>query len=250
MEKISAFIIAYNEEKKILPALQSIAFCDEIIVVDSGSADNTVNICLDFGAKVIHKKWPGYAKQKQFALEQCRYNWCLNIDADERISSQLQTEIKFVLSQKKPAEAYQLSRKNEFLKKMPPRGVHLDYHTRLFKRKKAYYNTHKLVHESISISGKIKKLHAPFFHISKETIAVFQHEIDNYSSLRAYEKITQGNRPSLSKLLLVFPLSFIKKYFLQRAFMFGVRGLILSFMCAYYNFMKEAKLWEGNVNNE
>ncbi len=239
-------MIVYNEENKVLAALQSIEFCDEIIIVDSGSQDNTVNICQDFGATVIHQPWLGYAKQKQLALNQCRYSWCLNIDADERISAELQAEIKQTLSKDVTAVAYQLPNRNEFLRKMPPTGIHLDYHTRLFKRNQAKYNTHNLVHESLLISGKISKLHNLILHHSKETIKEFQNEIDNYSTLRAHEKFLQRKHSSTLKLVFVFPLSFIKKYFLQRSFLFGTRGFILAFMCAYYSFMKEAKLWENH----
>ena len=244
MNKISAFIITFNEEHKILDALKSVSFCDEIIVVDSLSTDNTVAICKDFGATVIERKWPGFAQQKQFALQQCKYKWCLNIDADERVSPQLQEEILTTLANNTKYSSFEIPGRNQFLGAMIPLNARLEYHVRLFQRECAHFNTNKLVHESITVSGKSIRMKNCLLHISKENIVSFNSDIDNYSSLRAEEKQQTGKKPSIIKLFFVFPLTFIKKYILQRNFLFGIRGVILSIMESYYAFLKEAKLWE------
>ena len=248
MEKISAFIIACDEAAKIEAALASVAFCDEVVVVDSGSTDDTIAISRRMGARVIQHPWQGYAKQKQFALDQCQYAWCLNIDADERVTPVLRDAILAVLRHPGKAVAYALTGRNYFLGKMVPMQMRLESHVRLFRADAVCYTTDKLVHERVVVSGPIASLPGYIAHDAKETIAVFQQDIEAYSTLRAAEKKANKQRPSISKLGLIFPLTFIKKYLLQRACLFGVRGLILATMEAYYAFLKEAKLWEQYHN--
>ena len=249
MGKISAFIITLNEENKILSALESVAFCDEIIVVDSGSTDDTVTLCENFGARVIKHNWEGYAKQKQFAMMQCQYDWCLNIDADELVSVELRQSILRALSLATDIVAYEIVGRNQFLGSMVPVSMRPEYHVRLFRKSKVSYDSEKLVHESVAVSGKKTRLTGHINHMAKESIAIFQKDLDKYSTLRAVEKQRCSKRPSLLKLFFIFPLTFIKKYFIQRAIFFGARGLILSIMESYYAFLKEAKLWELNIEN-
>lgn len=249
MQKLSAFIIAYNEEQKILAALESVSFCDEVLVVDSGSSDNTVDICRRFGARVIQQSWLGYAGQKQFALERCSYDFCLNIDADERVTPLLQAEITALLQRGNLVAAYEIIGRNEFLGALVPNFMRHEYHVRLFNRLNVSYDTDKLVHESVSVNGAVLRMQHCIEHKAKETIAIFQADLDRYSSLRAIEKSQLGKKSSLLKLCLIFPLTFLKKYFLQRAFIFGRRGFILATMESYYAFLKEAKLCEFALHN-
>jgi hypothetical protein len=248
MEKISAFIIACDEADKIEAALLSVAFCDEVVVVDSGSVDETVSIAERMGARVISHPWQGYAKQKQFALEQCQYDWCINIDADERVTPALRDAIEGVLRHPGSPVAYALTGRNYFLGAMVPMQMRLERHVRLFRSHAVRYTTDKLVHERVVVQGPVAKLPGYIAHESKETIAVFQQDIEAYSTLRAVEKKANNRRPSLGKLSLILPLTFLKKYVLQRACFFGVRGFILAMMEAYYAFLKEAKLWEQYHN--
>jgi len=248
MEKISAFIIACDEAGKIEAALASVAFCDEVVVVDSGSSDETVALAERMGARVITHPWQGYAKQKQFALEQCTHAWCVNIDADERITPVLREAILGVLRHPGAPVAYALTGRNYFLGEMVPLQMRLESHVRLFRADAVRYTTDKLVHERVEVNGQVAKLPGYIAHEAKETIAVFQQDIEAYSTLRAAEKKADSRQPVLGKLLLILPMTFLKKYFLQRACFFGVRGFILAMMEAYYAFLKEAKLWEQYHN--
>lgn len=188
MEKISAFMIVCNEAEKVEAALMSVAFCDEVVVVDSGSADDTVAIARRLGARVIAHPWQGYAKQKQFALEHCQYTWCLNIDADERITPELRQAIVGVLQHPGTPVAYALTGRNFFLGEMVPLRMRLERHVRFFRSDAVRYTTEKQVHERVIVRGPVAKLPGYIAHQAKETIAIFQQDIEEYSTLRASEK--------------------------------------------------------------
>lgn len=249
MEKISAYIITLNDKDKIRRTLESVSFCDEIVVVHNGSNDGTLAICEEFGAKIIEQDWLGFAKQKQFALDACQYEWCLNLDSDEEVSQELMESIREILRSGTECSAFSIRRYNKFLGMDLPAWMHKDSVVRLFRKGKVRYND-VLVHEKVIVDGKIGNLAGHILHYSKETLAICQNDVDSYSSLSAKEKFEAGKKLCLPRFYLTFPFTFIKKYFIDRAFLLGSRGFIYAVMESYYSFMKQAKLWEMHIQSE
>lgn len=240
---VSVFIVTLNEEKNLPVLLKSTCFADEIIVVDSGSTDNTIEIAKSFGATVVSNPWPGYAKQKQFAMELCRNDWVLNLDADEEMTPALTLRFKEIIEEDKYSSVRCL-RDNMFMgRPLSPWSKKPD-NNRLFKKSLAKFDDSVLVHESATVEGREIFIHEILNHYGYGDIKVLTHKNNLYSSLKAQEKFNKGKKHSLIKLFLIFPLVFIKEYILQRKVFSGVRGFTLSMITAYYAFTKEAKLYE------
>ena len=245
---ISVFIVTLNEEKNISRALHSVDFADEVIVVDSGSVDQTVAIATQLGAKVIYNPWSGYAKQKQFAMGLCRHDWVLNIDADEEVTPELAQRYQELIKQDKFASIRCL-RDDIFLGgKMSP-WTKKPNNNRLYRKSLASFDDSQLVHESADVQGEEIFIKQTLTHYGYGSIEVLTDKNNQYSSLKAQEKFSKNKRYSLLKLVLIFPLVFIKEYLFQRKMFSGVRGLTLSIMLAYYAFIKEAKLYELHLTS-
>ena len=243
---VSVFIIAQDEEKHIGRVLDSCQQFDEVIVVDSGSTDQTKTIAHDKGAKVIHNDWPGYAKQKQYAKDLCRNEWVLNLDADEELTSELIEEIKTFINQKHDFVALKCRRNDLFINKFFSRLTRLPTNIRLFKKSCVEYYVNNLVHEGPGINGKLKHTNKYFNHYGYADIHQLTEKYNKYSTLKAEEKFQRGKRFSLFKLLLIYPFEFLRHYFIYRYCFSGVRGFIFSHLSAYYALSKEMKLYEFN----
>ena len=243
---ISVFIITLNEEKNIARALSSVSFADEIVVVDSGSTDKTLDIIKSFGITPIHNDWPGYAAQKQFALKQCNHDWVLNIDADEEISEALAERFKRVVEQDKYSSVRCL-RIEKFIGKYLSNWTKKPNNRRFYKRLSATFDETRLVHESAKVDGEELFVSEELIHHGYSTIEILTDKKNQYSSLKAKEKFLKNKRFSLAKLLLIFPLVFIQELFFKRKIFSGTRGVILSVIAAHYAFIKEAKLFEYSV---
>lgn len=241
--KVSVFFVTLNEAETIERAILSVADVDEIIVVDSGSTDGTVDICNRLGVNVIHHDWMGFAKQKAFALEQCANEWCFNLDGDEVVSKEALMEITALIENDQcdlirlpfddvfmSAPMHQMSRKRSIV--------------RVFKKSHARYPTNKTVHENIIGHGRILKIKNSITHYGYCDTATLMEKQNKYSSLGAQDKYKKGKRASLLKLVLIFPLIFLKCYILRKLFLSGVRGLVQAYIEAMYAFLKEAKLYE------
>jgi glycosyltransferase involved in cell wall biosynthesis len=245
---ISVFIITLNEEHNIRRLLESLKPFQEIIVVDSGSTDKTLQIAKEYNAKVTYNPWPGYAKQKQFAMNLCSNDWVLNLDADEEIPKNLLTEIEQITSQE-DIDAVRFARCDLFLGKKMHRYCSLFSNTRLYRKSKASFDLSFLVHESATIKGKQAYIKTPFLHYGYNDIDTLCSKLNDYSTLKAKEKFTKGKTANLAKLLLIFPIEFIRKLIFQRFALFGVRGFILSILYAHYALLKEAKLYSLQASN-
>lgn len=238
----SVFIITLNEAKNIRRVLESVQEFDEIVVVDSGSDDETIAIAKELGAKVSHQDWLGFSMQKQYAMSLCSNDWVLNLDADEEIPRALLEEIKSTIQDNK-VNSVRFLRNDLFLNKPYPKGCKLPSNIRLYRQSKASFDKDCLVHESAKVEGKAPTLNTPFLHYGYNNISDLIAKQNDYSQLKADEKFNNGKKFSYLKLSLIFPIELLKKFIFQRYFLFGFRGLVLSVLNANYAFMKEAKLY-------
>jgi len=252
---LSVAIITLNEEENLSRTLASVRWADEIVVVDSGSTDRTVEIARSFGARVIERKWPGFAAQKNFAIQQCQGTWILSLDADEELTQDLQIQIRSLLPTNPPYDAYFLRRRNLFLGKWIKRGgFYPDPKLRLFRRAAASFAMppqfeERPVHETISFNGKSDELDADLIHHAYPTLSTYIEHMDRYSSLGA-EILVEKGRVSRSLLgflmnMLIIPhTKFVWDYFFRFGFLDGREGLLLHLYHATYTSWKYAKAWE------
>ncbi len=225
--------------------LDSVQEFYEVILVDSGSTDNTLEIAKKYdNCKIFHQEWLGFAGQKAFALNKCSNEWVVNLDADEEISLELKDEIKSAMLQSEYV-ALESPMIEDMLGKKPSKYTFFNSKIRCFKKDCGSYES-KLVHESIKIKGRVKKVTAPIYHHPNISLSELIAKQNKYSQLRAEEKFNKGKNIGFVKLLLVFPFTFLKSYFLKRNFLNGSAGLIISMQVAYYSYCKYAKLWELN----
>lgn len=252
-EKIpaSVFIICCNEAANMRRVLDSVRAFDDIVVVDSGSTDSTLSIAAEYGCRIFHHDWQGHARQKQFAMQQCRHDWVLNLDADERLTPALCDElVRFMRAHEQDeVVALAIPFREYFLGQAIAAHSHHIARPRFFRRSHARY-PETAVHEGAVFAGKTAKVRGVIEHFGESSIAIKVSKNNQYSQLRAEEKAAKGKRPSLAKLLLVFPLMFFKSYILRRSFLNGWRGFVNSMINAFYAFLKEAKLFEASARRD
>ena len=242
MNSIAALIITHNEEKNIRECLESINWCDEIVLVDSYSEDGTIDIARQYTNKVYLREFDNFASQRNYALEKIESEWVLVIDADERVSGELRKEIINKIADSEHV-GYKIPFKNYFLGKWIKQcGWYPDYHLRLFKTNQGIFKNK--VHEKIELNGKIKKVSGNIEHHTYKSLASFIKKTNYYTSLAAEDYYLQ--RKKFRKLdLIINPLwRFISMFFLKKGFKDGIHGFILSLLYSYYVFIKYAKLWE------
>lgn len=240
MNKLSAVLIVKNEEANIGRCLQSITFADEIIVLDTGSTDQTVNIAKTLGAKVFHlDKWEGFGKAKHRAVELASNDWILSLDADETISPDLKSEVLEILKDPK-FDIYSIKRKSFYLGRIINHsGWDNDYPKRLFDRKKAQFND-KAVHESVVSNGNLGKIENHIFHYTYPTIDSHIKKILFYSDLSSEQK----KKANLMLSVLRGALKLIKMYVIQKGFLDGREGFVLAVLSSFGTVIKYFKIWE------
>ena len=242
---VSVFIITKNEEEHIEKTLKSVSLFDEVILVDSGSTDSTLDIAKRYGTKIYTHSWQGYAKQKQYAMSLCSNEWVLNLDGDEQVNPSLINAFKEIIEQDK-ADSVRFWRNDIFIDKPLSTWSKKPNNHRLYKRSKSFFDDSRLAHESATVNGKEIFINETFDHFGYGSIESLTTKNNNYSSLKANEKFAKEKRYSNVKLITIFPIVFIKEYFFQRKIFSGKRGFILAIMGAYYAFIKEAKLFENH----
>ncbi|GAB6099422.1 glycosyltransferase family 2 protein [Halanaerocella petrolearia] len=242
MVSIGVLVLTYNEEDNIEDCLESVSWVDEIVVVDSYSQDDTLELAREYTTKVYQREFDDFASQRNYGLEQIESDWVLVVDADERVTSDLQEEVLNKLSTPQ-ASGYKIPRKNYFLGKwIKYAGWYPDYTLRLFKAADNRYSG--LVHEGLEIEGKIEKLESPFIHYTYRDLDHYLAKINQYTTLDAEKKYQAGKKKGLLYILLRPVVEFIKKYILKKGFLLGSQGLILAILSSYYQFLKYIKLWE------
>ncbi|MCC6264000.1 MAG: glycosyltransferase family 2 protein [Bryobacterales bacterium] len=239
--QISATIIALNEERNIARAIESLRCCDEILVVDSGSADRTCQIAALHGARVIEAHWLGYAAQKNYAASLARYDWILSIDADEALSEGLEAEIWRLKKGNPEADAYEFARLAQYLGRwILHSGWYPDRKVRLYRRDKAQW-VGEFVHESVRVTGSTGRLEGNLLHFTCESLSEHVKTMNSYTTLAAQEIASRRIRVSWMRLLLDPPATFFRTYILKRGFQDGLEGFIIAYMAATYTFLKYSK---------
>ena len=243
MATLSAIVIAKNEERNIAGCLESLSFADEIIVVDSGSEDNTKKIAERFTEKIYVTEWKGYGGTKQYALERVGGDWVLWVDADERVPAELAQEILNVVAENS-LSGYRMPRKAFFLGRwIRYGGWYPGYVIRLFQREKGRFGEER-VHERLIVDGPIGKLNEPLLHYTDDSIHHYFDKFNAYTTLAAQDLVDKSKRASLLDLLFRPIHMFLRMYVLRVGYLDGREGFLLAVFSAHYVFTKYAKLWE------
>ncbi|MBA3269708.1 MAG: glycosyltransferase family 2 protein [Acidobacteria bacterium] len=244
MQKLTVTVITRDEEANIAAALDSVRWADEIIVVDSQSTDATVAIAHRFTDKVTVRPWPGYAAQKNFAAEQASHDWILSLDADERVSPALATEVRALMDGTPSATGYRIPRVTNHLGRwIRSTDWYPDHQLRLYDRRRARW-TGRLVHESVTAEGPVGRLRGELQHYAYRDIAHHLQTMDRYTTLAARQMYADGRRATWVDVLVTPRLTFFRNYILRGGFRDGMAGLVISAMNSYYVGLKFAKLWE------
>lgn len=242
---VSVAIITKNEEKNIGEALESVKEFEEIVVVDAFSEDKTVDICRKYTDKIFQIEWQGFAEQKQSAIDRTTLPWVLILDADERVTESLKSEIREKIKTNE-VDGYYIPRKNYFLGKwIKHSGWWPDYTIRLFRKGKGKMEN-RSVHEKLLIDGKKDYMKEALLHFTYQSIEDFIKKMQLYSSLSAIE-ISKKNISKYRLLLKMFfapTFTFFKMFILRKGFLDGIRGFILAVLYGFYAFLKYAKAWE------
>lgn len=241
---LSAVVITRNEEAMLAECLQSVAFADEIVVVDSFSNDRTVEIARAHGARVLETTdWPGFGPQKNRAIELSTCDWILSIDADERVTPELASEIRAAVQSADAAAGYQLSRLSRYCGRyIRHSGWFPDHVTRLFKRGRGRFSD-DLVHERVIVDGSVGRLNGLLLHESFGSLEQVLDKVNRYSSLSARQMDAAGKRGSLAGAVLHGLGAFVRTYLFKAGFLDGREGFMLAVSNAEGAYYKYLKLW-------
>jgi glycosyltransferase involved in cell wall biosynthesis len=242
---LSAVLITRNAANVLEPCLESLAFADEIVVIDSGSNDGTAEIAHRYRARVVQKEWLGFGRQKQFAVEQASNDWVLCLDADERVSSELATSIQAALASP-VSPVYRMPRRNRFLGRWLSHGEgYPDWSPRLFNRMNARWSD-DLVHEKVLFAVTPGTLRGDLMHDSTDDLANYLDRQNRYTTLAARQAFERRTSVGVVHLLLSPVVRFFKFYILRLGFLDGVPGLLHISIGCMNSYMKYAKLIELN----
>jgi glycosyltransferase involved in cell wall biosynthesis len=253
--KISATIITFNEEANIKAACESVAWADEIVVVDSNSTDATREIAASCGARVTVNPWPGFGAQKQFAVEQAQHDWIFSLDADERVSDELGASIE-TLKNKPDAEVadgYLISRRTFYQQRwIRGGGWYPDKQLRLFDRTKGRWKQ-RHIHESVRMdtNARVGQLTGDLLHYTSQN-ATHHHRIigERYAPLAAQQMFEEGRRTSVIGVASAGPAAFIRSFILKGGFRDGFAGFTIATFAAHHSFLKHLLLWEKQTTNK
>jgi glycosyltransferase involved in cell wall biosynthesis len=244
--KLTVTVITRDEAANIAACLASVAWADELLVVDSGSTDETVAIARRHSARVEARPWPGYSAQRNDAASLASHDWILSVDADERIPPELAAEIQALLASEPARRGYRMPRVTWYLGRWI-RGTdwYPDYQLRLYDRRAGRW-TERRVHESLALDGDAGLLRHELQHFPYRDISHHLATIDRYTTLAAEQSAGEGPGVSLARIIVHPPFAFLRNYVLRRGFTQGAAGLLVSVLNSYYVFLKMAKAWELN----
>jgi glycosyltransferase involved in cell wall biosynthesis len=245
--KISACIVAKDEARHIAECVASVRFCDEVLVLDSGSRDGTPALARAAGAQVIETDWPGFVAQKNRAARAARNDWILSIDADERVDARLRAAIERLAADGEPPFcAYEVTRHPFVLGRWIDHGGWFpEWRTRLFDRRRARWGGVD-PHDRVEADGPVGRLaEGEVAHYTYGSISEHLAQIDRFTTIAAREKVARGRRRTLLAMLFRPPARFLRMYVLRRGFLDGRAGFVLAVLGAVYVFLKYAKVWEA-----
>jgi (heptosyl)LPS beta-1,4-glucosyltransferase len=245
--KICATIITFNEESNIKAACESVAWADEVVVVDSNSTDRTRELAKACGARVITNAWPGFGAQKQFAVDQAQHEWIFSLDADERVSDQLRNSIQSLSNAKELADGYQISRRTYYQGRwIRGGGWYPDRQLRLFKKSKGRWKQ-RHIHESVTMDpgARVERLRGDLLHYTSQNAAHHHRMIgERYAPLAALQMFEEGRRTSVLGVASAGPAAFIRSLILKGGFRDGFAGFTIASFAAHHAFLKHLMLWE------
>jgi glycosyltransferase involved in cell wall biosynthesis len=241
---LTVTVITLNEAAHIESCLASVAWADDILVVDCGSTDGTADKARARGARVIVRDWPGYSAQKNFAAGEATHDWILSVDADERVTPELKDEIHTSLAAAVQPAGYRIPRVTWHLGRwIRTTDWYPDYQLRLYDRRRARWKPRR-VHESVEADGDVVQLRHDLQHYAYRDIAHHHQTMDLYTTLAAEQMFEEGRRAGVLDLVFHPPAAFLRNYVLKGGLRDGAPGFIISAMNAYYVFLKFAKLRE------
>jgi glycosyltransferase involved in cell wall biosynthesis len=244
---ISVYMITLNEIRRVRNALSSVAeWADEIVVVDSGSTDGTIEVLREFTDRVYHRDFTGFNAQYGYAQSLTKRSWVFYIDADEEVPPELADEIRALFKNgEPPADGYKIPRKTFYLGRwINHGGWYPDHVLRLYKKPKATWGTGLHPPCKLTLEGNTKKLKNHLYHYNFRDISHQIQTLDTYTRMAAEEMEQSGKDRALLKLLINPPFRFFRNYFIKLGFLDGLPGFIIAVTASYYVFVKYAKLWE------
>lgn len=241
--RLSACVITFQEEDRIEECLASLAFCDELVVVDSGSTDRTRELARAAGARVIEQPWAGFVAQKQAAIDHAAHDWVLIVDADERVGPELRAQIEALRAAGFPGSAgWECPRKTFYLGRFIEHGLwYPDRQLRLFDRRRGRIGGHE-PHDKTLLDGPKGRLTGDLLHYSYRDLDDHLRRIDKYTAIMAQGLFERGRRASAWHLVFHPLVRFIRGYVFKLGFLDGWRGLLVAFLAAHYVRLKYARL--------
>jgi glycosyltransferase involved in cell wall biosynthesis len=250
--EITATIITFNEESNIKAACESVAWADEVVVVDSNSTDATRDLAERCGARVIVNNWPGFGAQKQFAVEQAKHEWIFSLDADERVSDELKRSIEELRNSKTVADGYQVARRTFYQQRwIRGGGWYPDYQLRLFRKSKGHWKQ-RHIHESVTMEpgARVEKLKGDLLHYTSPNASHHNRIIgERYAPLAARQMFEEGRRTSVLGVATAGPAAFIRSWILKGGVRDGLAGFAIASFAAHHAFLKHLMLWEIQRSN-
>jgi len=247
--KISATIITFNEAGNIRAACESVAWADEILVVDSRSTDDTVPVAQQLGARVIVRDWPGFAAQKQFAAESATHDWVFSLDADERVTGELRASVLALRDEgaARLADGYRVARRSFYMGRwIKGGGWYPDYQLRFYDRRRGRWEGAH-IHESVKMRARarVETLNGDLQHYSVRDAAHHHRMIgERYAPLSARQMFEAGRRTTPLRIAAAAPAAFARSFILKGGFRDGLAGLVIARFAAHHAFLKHVMLWE------
>ena len=245
--KISATIITFNEQSNIKAACESVAWADEVVVVDSHSTDRTRELAEACGARVITNAWPGFGAQTQLAVEHAQHEWIFSLDADERVSDELKSSIQSLRSAKELADGYEIARRTYYQQRwIRGGGWYPDRQLRLFRKSKGRWKQ-RHIHESVTMDpgARVERLKGDLLHYTMQNAAHHHRMIgERYAPLAALQMFEEGRRTSVLGVASAGPAAFIRSLILKGGLRDGFAGFTIASFAAHHAFLKHLMLWE------
>ena len=245
--RISAVVIAKDEARDVEACLRSVSFCDEVLLLDSGSRDGTQDLARAAGARVVETDWPGYVAQKERGARLAAHDWVLSLDADERVDDRLRARLERLRDGPEPmAAGFEMTRHVFYLGRwIDHGGWYPEWRTRLFDRRRARWGGTE-PHDRVELDGPLERLaDGEIHHFTYRTLSEHLAQIDRFTTIAAAERVAAGRTASLVGMLFRSPWRFFRMYVLRAGFLDGRAGFVLAALAAYYVFLKYAKTWEA-----